>query len=156
MRLSNISVEQGFPGHLLGLLEAEHFEEGGGDVGEDAVVEGVGGCVVGDIDDFDEIGGVGGVGGAVLVFHEFAVSVVCGDEELAAEAEGLLDDGFYGGIDGLDGTLCCIDDTRVADHIGIGEVEDDEVEFLEITDDGVGDFIGRHLWLEVVGGDVFG
>lgn len=48
--------------------------------------------------------------------------MVCGDEELAAEAEGLLDDGFDGGVDGLDGGDGCLDDAGVADHVWVGEV----------------------------------
>lgn len=59
--MGGLAGEEGFPGHLLWLGEAEHVEEGGGDICEDAVFEGVGGGVIGDVDDLDEVGGVGGV-----------------------------------------------------------------------------------------------
>jgi hypothetical protein len=46
----------------------------------------------------------------------------------------------------------------VADHVGVGEVDDDDVEggVGEGADDGVGDALGGHFGGEVVGGDFFG
>jgi len=97
-----------------------------------------------------------GVRRAVGIAHELAVSVVRGDEEFSAEAEGLLDDLFHGVVDDLDSFHGCLDNSGMADHVGIGEVQDDEIEVLEVFHDGFRDFLGGHLRFEIVGGDVFG
>ena len=68
------------------------------------------------------------------VAHVFAVAVVGGDEELAAEFEGLARRRALTPASivshGLDRGL---DDAGVADHVGVGEVEDDEVVVLEFA-----------------------
>ena len=62
------------------------------------------------------------------------------------DAAQLRVDGFYG----ADGWL---HHAGVADHVGVGEVDDDDVEggVVDGFDDGVGDARGRHLGGEIVG-----
>ena len=56
------------------------------------------------------------------------------------------------GFAGLDGGL---QSAGVADHVGVGEVGDDEIEggVVDGLDDGVADGLGLHLRREIVGGD---
>ena len=58
-------VDEAVAGHFGGLGDAKQGEEGGGDVGEDAVFAAVLGGVGGDVDEVDEIRGVRGIGGAI-------------------------------------------------------------------------------------------
>ena len=81
----------------------------------------------GDVEEVDEIGGVGGVGRAVGVAHQLAVAVVGRDEELAAEGERLFHDLAHAVVDRFHGFDAGLDHAGVADHVGIGEVQDDEV-----------------------------
>ena len=104
----------------------------------------------------DEVGGVGGVGRAVGLEHLFAVPVVGGDEGLSAFFQEGIEDTTGAGIDGFDGPDRGGEDPGMTDHIGVGEVEDDEVieAFLDPIDHLVGERDGAHLGLEVVGGDL--
>ncbi len=138
----------------------EEREDGGGDVAEAAASpEGGGGlpCPIGDEEEGDGVGGVGGVGAAGDgVDEEFSVAVVGGDEQAAATlADGLVDAAELS-VDGLDGADGGLHLAGVTDHVGVGEVDDDDVEggVADGLDDGVGDAGGGHLGGEVVGGDL--
>lgn len=85
------SVDEVVPGHFLGLGEAHDMEDGGGDVGEDAVV-GAGGLVVGDVYEGHGVEGVGGVGCAVGVLGMVGVAVVGDDDHFIVA-------GCFGGLD---------------------------------------------------------
>ncbi len=68
---------------MVGLVEVEKREDGGGDVAE-AAVGAKGGVVAffGDVDEGDGVGGVGGVGASGEgVDEHLGVAVVGGDEE---------------------------------------------------------------------------
>ena len=103
-----------------------------------------------------QVGGVRGVGRAVGIAHVFAVAVVRGDEQFAAEAQGFLDDGFHARVDGfhrLDGGL---DHAGMADHVGVGEVEYHEIVILEFGNHGLGDLRRAHLRFEIISRHVLG
>ena len=113
-----------------GLVDVQQAEDGGGDVSEGAsVADSDFVALVSDEDEGDGVGGVGGVGAAGGGVNEhFCVAVVGGDEHAAAlGAEGLVDSteagvyGFYGADGGRDLA-------GVADHVCVGEVDDDDVE----------------------------
>ena len=92
------------------------------------------------------------------VDEHLGVAVVCGDEEGAAVlADGVVDASELT-VDGFDGADGGLDLAGVADHVGVGEVDDDDVEggVVDGFDDGVGDAGGGHLWREVVGGYLLG
>jgi hypothetical protein len=116
-------------------------------------------ALVGDEEEGDGVGGVGGVGATGEgVDEELGVAVVGGDDPVGVVlADGGVDaaelgvDGFYGADGGFELA-------GVADHVGVGEVDDDDVEggVGEGADDGVGDALGGHLGGEVVGGYLLG
>ena len=108
--------------------------------------------VGGDVEAMHEVGGVGGVGGAVGVAHEFAVAVVGGDEEPAAEFEHFFDDEAHAEVDGLAGVDAGLNDASVANHVGVGVVHDDEVVTFQTADHFKREIRGAHLRLLVVGG----
>ena len=75
--------------------------------------------------------------------------------DAAALLDGLVDAAELG-VDGFDGADGGFHLAGVADHVGVGEVDDDDVEggVADGFDDGVGDAGGGHLGGEVVGGDL--
>lgn len=154
------ALAQVFAGHFGGLFEVEEMEDGGSDVAqasagpEDRVVAGV--LLVVDEDEGDGVGGVCGVGTTGDgVDEQLGVAVVGGDEQRTST---LFDGGVDAaelGVDGFDGLDGGVEFAGVADHVGVGEVDDDDVEggVVDGLDDGVGDAGGGHLGCEVVGGD---
>ena len=57
-------------------------------------------------------------------------------------------------VDGLDGPIAAVEHARMAHHVAVGEVQDDEVERRPAVDAAqtlVGDLVGAHLGLQVVG-----
>lgn len=99
------SVDEVVPGHFLWLGEAHDVEDGGGDVGEDAVV-GAGGLVVGDVYEGHGVEGVGGVGCAVGVLGVVGVAVVGDDDHfIVADCFGGLDYVAEAVVECLDGLL---------------------------------------------------
>src|SRR3954463_230207 len=148
--LSSRDTYQGLPRHCLRLLNPQEVEGGGGDVGEDAVVaeaEALHGDYQG-----DGIEGGGGVGGAVGLQHVVAVAVVGGDDAGAALGGDGVDDLGELGVDGFEGLDCGGDDAGVADHVGIGEVDDSEAvgALAPVGSEGLGSVGGAHLRLVVV------
>ena len=75
--------------------------------------------------------------------------------DAAVLLDGLVDAAELG-VDGFDGADGGLHLAGVADHVGVGEVDDDDVEggVGEGLDDGVGDAGGGHLGGEIVGGDL--
>ena len=69
----------------------------------------------------------------------------------------LVDHRAQAGVDRLDRLDHGRDHAGVADHIGIREVDDDEVvrALADCLHQAVADAIGAHLGLEIVGGDLF-
>ena len=148
----------------MGLGEAEEGEHGGGDIaqaaaGAEDAVGGVGVWVQvwGDQQEGYRVGGVGSVGAAgEWVDEHLGVAVVGGDEPVgAALLDGLVDASELG-VYGFDGTDGGFEFAGVSDHVGVGKVDDDDVEggVVDGLDDGVGDAGSGHLGGEVVGGDL--
>src|SRR2546423_9970651 len=104
--------------------------------------------------------GVGCVGRVGLprcgVDHEFAVAVVGGDEAATACAAERLRypvEACVNVLDGLDGLLKI---AGVADHVGVREVDDEDIglALFNATQDFVCDFEGGHLRHQIVGRDL--
>lgn len=153
---SSYGFQERVASHLNRFGKTKHVEEGWGDICEYAIADGDLTGIGGDVDGMDEVGGMSGVGRAIEVAHGFAVAVVGGDEELTTEGEDFFADFGDALVDGFAGFDGGIDDAGVTDHVGVGEVEDDEVVVAELVEDGFGDFGGGHFRFEVVGGDIFG
>ena len=141
----------------------KELEEGGGDVAEgasgfeDGVVGGVG--VGADEDEGDRVGCVGGVRATGEgVDEHLGVAVIGGDEEVASALLDGLIDAVELGVDGLNGLDGGLELAGVTDHVGVGEVDDDDIEggVVDGLDDGVGDAGRGHLGREVVGSDLLG
>ena len=86
------------------------------------------------------------------VNHLFGIAVIGGHKHGSAfGADGKFDAAEAGvhGFDGFDGWL---ELAGMADHVGIGEVDDDDIEgaVFDGFDDGVGDAGSRHFRLQVV------
>ncbi len=72
------------------------------------------------------MGGVRAAGGGVD--EHLGVAVVGGDEQASAALFDRLIDAVELGVDGLDGADGGFELAGVADHVGVGEVDDDDVE----------------------------
>lgn len=143
--------------HVVGLGKVKEGEHGGADVAEATPVADGDSLLVGDEDEGYGVGGVGGVGTAGgWVDEHLCVAVVGGDEEGSAYAADLVVDAAELGVYGFDGADGGLELTGVADHVGVGEVDDDDVEggVVYRFDDGVGDAGGGHLRGEVIGRDL--
>jgi len=142
------------------LIEVQEREDGGGYISKAAPL-GQDWCIAvfGDVEKGYWVGGVGGVGAtSERVYEHLGVAVVGGDQQAAAAlADGLVDTAQLG-VDGFDGADGGFHLAGVADHVGVGEVDDDDVEggVVDGFDDGVGYAGGGHLGGEVVGGDLLG
>ena len=91
----------------------------------------------------------------VRVHHHLAIAVIGGDDDGATGRLQRLERAAKAGIDRLAGTDRGVQIAGMADHVGIGEIHHDQV--VAVTDRGdeaFGDLRGRHLGLEVIGGDV--
>ena len=88
-----------------------------------------------------------------LVDHHLGVAVVGGDQRDAALGQRRGDDPGGAGVGRLAGGDGRFQHAGVADHVGVGEVDDHEVEAprLDRADHRVGDAGGAHLRLQVVG-----
>ena len=116
----------------VGLVEVEELEDGGGDVAEAAAWAEGGGALP--LCSVMRRKGTGLVVWAVWgppvsgVDEHLGVAVVGGDEEAAAAlADGLIDAAELA-VDGFDGADGGFHLAGVADHVGVGEVDDDDVE----------------------------
>src|SRR6266481_51957 len=140
-------------GHVGGRGFAEDAEHGGGEVAQGAAGGELEGVVFGDADEGDGIGGVVSVraaGGGID--HGFGVAVIGGDDPgAAAWLKGLIDaaEARVHGFDGFDGGF---EFAGVADHVGVGVIHDDCVEFafFDGFHDRVGNSFGGHFGLQVV------
>src|SRR5205823_3303720 len=79
-------------------------------------------------DQLDVVGGVGGVRAAgVGVDHLFAVAVVGGDDRRAALPGDRVENAAADDVGVLDGLDRRREDAGVADHVAVGEVDDDQI-----------------------------
>ena len=101
---------------------------------------------------------MGGVRRAVGLEHLLAVAVVGGDDQRPALLVDGRDDLAEAGVRLLDRRDGGRDHAGVADHVGVGEVDDPEA--VAVLTPVLGEGLGRggraHLRLVVVGGDVAG
>ena len=159
-----MSTQEARAGHFLWYGQPKESEDGGGNVAEKAgdgdaradFLE-VGFLEVVDAADDEGYGRDGvffeRVAGFGVPFH-FGVAVVGGDKQAALPssdgAPDLVETSINSG-DGFSGGLVV---AGVADHVAVGEIEDDKlVAGLDAVDDGVGDGLGRHFR---VGLELFG
>src|SRR5699024_417940 len=100
------------------------------------------------------VGGVGGKGGAVLVHHLVGVAVVGGEQHAAAHLLHSLHHAAHAGVHGFHGLYSGLAHASVAHHVAVGVVEDEGVVLagLHGLHHLVGDLIGAHLGLQIVGG----
>ena len=100
------------------------------------------------------VGGVGGKGGAVVVHHLVGVAVVGGEQHAAAHLLHSLHHAAHAGVHGLHGLHSGLEHAGVAHHVAVGVVEDEGVVLagLHGLHHLVGDLIGAHLGLQIVGG----
>ena len=153
------SSHEAVAGHVSGFAEPEQREDGGGDVAEAAprAKGGGGGGLIANEQEGYGVGGVSGVrtsGGGVD--EHLGVAVVGGDEEGAAALTDGRVDAAELGVYGFDRANRGLHPAGMTDHVGVGEVDDDDVEggVVDGPDDGVGDAGGGHLGGEIVGGDL--
>ena len=94
----------------------------------------------------------------LFIEHLLGIAMVGGDEHHAARRLDRLHQASQAGVDGFDGLGRRGEIAGVADHVGIGEVDHDQVEFARADrlDELVGHFRSAHLGLEVVGLDLGG
>lgn len=141
-------------GHFGGLGDAHDVEDGGGNVGEDAV--GHGGVLVGGhVNTGHGVERVGCVGGAVGVDGVVGVAVVSDDDDFIVGGFGCFNGVFHAVVNSFHGLLNGFVDAGVANHVAVGEVHYDEVVFLaaDCLNEFVFHFVGAHFGLEVVGGN---
>ena len=99
-----------------------------------------------------------GLGFALGIEHLLGIAMIARQEEDVPR----LHTGFVDGLDGGVGGLAALDggvvDTGMADHVGGREIVHQETVLvvLDPVDELVRDRLGRHGWLEVVGGDLGG
>ena len=89
-----------------------------------------------------------------VVHHLFRVAVIRGDQHHAAGGVDCLVQASEAGVDGFDGLDRGAEIAGMADHVGVGVIDQDEVEAAaaDRLDKPVGDFEGGHFRLQVVGG----
>ena len=139
--------------HLGRLFETHYREHCGSDIGEASGAD-VGVFALGDVDTGHGVERVGRVGRSVGVLGVVGVAVVGNDDYLVAGFLGGFDGVADAEVDGFDGFLDGFVDSGVADHVAVGIVDDDEVEFLrgDGFDEFVPDLESAHFGLEVIGG----
>ena len=152
-----LTLEQRAAGHRRRLGDAEQLEGGRGDVGEDAAgaqrprpsavtISGTG---------LSEWAVLGEPSGSSM-WSQLPWSAVTMQAPPLRRDRG--DDVAEAGVDRLDRRDRGRDDAGVADHVGVGEVDDPEAvgAAAPALDEGLGGGGGAHLRLVVVGGDVAG
>jgi len=130
------------------------MEDGRSHVGKDAVLHSRV-AVLCHVDERDRVGGVGGVGRAVVVDGMVGVAVVGSDDDFIAIGLSHFHQLAQTQVD----SLHCLLDGRVnscvSHHVGVGEIHHNPVVAVGVDrlDETVFQLVGRHLGLEVVGGD---
>ena len=99
-----------------------------------------------------------GEGGTVRLVHLVGVAVVGGQQHRAAHRERLLDDLARTLVHRFHRLDRRVEYAGVADHVAVGKVEDDHVIFAAVQpgEQLVGDQVGAHLRLQVVGRNLRG
>ncbi len=101
--------------------------------------------------------GVGGVGGVrtarCRVDHHLGVAVVGRDQQRSTFGADRGFDPAQTGINGFDGLDRRLNLPGVSHHVGVGKIDDDDIEgsVFDSFDDGVGNAGSAHLRLQVVG-----
>lgn len=142
-------------GHFGGLWHPQDMEDGGCHVGQTAVLNG-GVGVVGDVYAGHRVERVGCVGRSVGVYGIVRIAVVGDDDGFVAGGFGSFNYGLHAVVDCCYGFLDGVVYAGMAYHVAVGEVYDHEVVFV-FADGGaqfVGNLIGAHFGLEVVGGNL--
>ncbi len=143
-------------GHLRRLGQVHQFQQRRRDVGEPAFRH-QRAVARAEQEQRHRIGGVRGMRPAGLgIAHHLAIAVVGGDDQRAAGALDGVGDAPEPGVDRLHRLDRRRQAAGVADHVGIGVVQDDQVVLAGVDrgDDLVGQFRRRHFRLQVVGRDL--
>ncbi len=153
-----VQGKQDFAGHFRGGGNVQQGEDGGSDIAQFAVSDGV---VVGSGADEDAghgVHGVGGIGGSVFVEHAVGVAVVGEDEGFIALLFSRLQQAPEALVHRFGGFDSGFENARVPHHVRVGVVQADEVGGggFHGFDDGLRHFVGAHFGLEVVGGHLGG
>ena len=106
------------------------------------------------IDEVNEVGRVGGIRGAVRIAHQLAVAMVGGDQSFAAQRKHFWNNPAAAGVDRFYGFDPGLDHAGVTYHVGIREVENDQVVVSHPGEDRFSDFERAHFRLEIVGRDL--
>ena len=143
--------QEAVAGHFFWRGQTEQFQERRGDVGEDTIFQTIFPGVRGDIDEMDEVGGVGGVRGTVRVAHQLAIAVIGRHQSLTASGQKGFQDLVHALVDGFHRFDAGGYHAGVADHVGIGKVQDDQIVVLQSIDHLRGHFRGTHLGHQIIG-----
>ena len=100
---------------------------------------------------------MGREGVAVFVQHLLGVAVVGCHQRGSPELPDVIEQLADGGVHRLHGRDRRRDAARVADHVRVGVVDEDEVvvRFAEVAQQRAGEFLRAHIGLEVVGRNVW-
>ena len=149
--------QERFAGHFRGLFNAEQVKQGRGNVGQFAVVER--GNVFRTVDQHrlhvaDGVRGIGLAG--FFVDHFFRVAVIGGNQQRSVNVFDGLDHSAQALVNRGHRFQSRFHNAGMADHVAVGEIADDDVEFLLF--DGVNQmvrhFVNRHFRFQVIGGNL--
>ncbi len=144
-------------GHRRGLLQANDCQQGWRNVGEPAIREsGDPGRWI-DENERDRVGCMRGMRLSGLgIAHHLDVAMIGGDQQRTACALDRPRETPETKVDRLDRLDRRLEVAGMADHIGVGVVEDDDLEAAgrDRFEQPVGDFEGGHLGFQIVGRDL--
>jgi hypothetical protein len=143
--------EQIAAGHFFRLRHPEQKEKCRSDIRENAVLTAKSRGVFRHVNEVDEICGVRCVWRTVSVAHLLAITVVSRNQTFAVQLDQLGDNARATFIDGFDGFNRCRNNPAMTDHVGVREIEDDQVMICHSRQDFISDFNCAHFWLQIVG-----
>ena len=115
-------------GHFLRLGQLHQVEHGGGQISEDTFLQ-----LDVAIPDRNQAYRQRGVGSesatSFRIDHLLGITMVSRDQGNAALGQDRVDNLAGAGINGFDGRNRCFEDARMADHVAVGEIEDDDIIF---------------------------